>query len=242
MGLISPEYEFHQNVSSVRQPFFNIPGVRDLISGGLQHLDNNLAGSNFATQIMDQIFAIDKYVGFDLLGTSSLSVFRRWQSLSSDPKSLPTIVKLMWTDLATSAVVGTKGVLGHLNDGHKVVPINVRPVTQRITYKTQYGIPAFLLLLLIAILSITSLTATCFSKASIARLRRRIQQMSTGRIYTTFLYPEQSSLVMPSREWASKNGLRLIKVTNIGEADEPLLSESHFKVRDVASPARDGRL
>ncbi|KJZ73806.1 hypothetical protein HIM_06699 [Hirsutella minnesotensis 3608] len=239
-GLISPEYEFYKNVSSVRRPFFNIPGLRSTITG-LGFLSNNLAASNFATLVMDQVFDLDKDWGFDLLGRSSMSVFMQWQSLSSDATKSSKIIKLLWTDLATSAVVGTKGVLGHLNngmDGHKVVPINIRPVAQSITYKIPYGIPAFLLLLLIAIMSIASIIATCFGKASIARLRRRIQQMSPGRIYTTYLYPEQSSLVMPSKEWVKKNGHRLIKLTSISEADSLVASESRTKFQQEAHYAQ----
>ncbi|PWI64238.1 hypothetical protein PCL_11358 [Purpureocillium lilacinum] len=238
-GLISPEHRFHQNVSFVRHPFFNIPGVRSTV-GSLGTQSNNLAGSSFAAKVMDQVFNnIDLDRGFDLLGTASMSVFERWQSLSPDATKASNIIKLLWTDLATSAVVGTKGVLGHLNNDprDKVTPVYIAPLGHSITYDIVYGIPAFLLLLLMAITGIMCMIAICFSSANIARLRCRLQQMSTGRIYTTYLYPEQSSLSMPSKQWAEKNGSLLIRLTSIGQAEGRPALDTQSRLQEARQSA-----
>ncbi|RXG41775.1 hypothetical protein VDGE_30527 [Verticillium dahliae] len=55
------------------------------------------------------------------------------------------------------------------------------------------------------------------SVASIGRLRRRIGQLSVGRVFTTFLYPENSTLTMPSGEWRNGNGEKTITVRTIAE-------------------------
>jgi hypothetical protein len=225
-GLISPEYESHENVSSIRQQFFHPPGTSAGFAAGLYNnaaVGSNLPASNFAKMAMDQVFALGGGSWpFDLRGLSSMAIFTRWQSLSPNTTEAANILKLMWTDIAASAVVGTKGALGYLNNGGKdeAVAINIRPIGRQITYKLLYGIPAFLLLLCIATIWLIMLIAMCFGKASIDRLRRRMYQLSPGRIYTTYLFPQFSSLTMLSKEWREKNGAHLVKLTNVGENGE----------------------
>lgn len=236
-GLISPKYESHTNISSVRQPSFYIPGRHR--SGHLgQAFSDNLPSSLFATAVMDKVFELDDKWHFDLQGSASTSVFRRWQLLSQDAVTATTIIKLMWTDLATSAVVGTKGTLGHLNQrkGEEVVQVLVTPIKRGITYNIPYGIPAFLLLLCLATISIASLLSTCLQSANIGRIRLRLHQVSVGRVYTTQLYPEDSSLSMPSKEWSQRYGSRQLRLTNICEEDELTESERQHNISGEKEP------
>ncbi|SPO00359.1 uncharacterized protein DNG_03204 [Cephalotrichum gorgonifer] len=224
-GLISPEYEAHENVSTVRQPFFYIPGVSAGLAPGLPpsslHSGNNLPGSTVATSTMNEIFNLDPDRPFDLHGAASMSIFTRWQSLSSDSTGASTIIKLLWTDLAASAVVGTRGALGRLNKGEdETVPVEISPLRRRITYDLLYGIPAILLLLFIVMTGLIAVISTCLGKVSVSHLRLRMLQLSSGRIFTTFMFPQNSSLTMPSGEWSEKNGSRLVKLGSISERDD----------------------
>ncbi|KAJ3498075.1 hypothetical protein NLG97_g1406 [Lecanicillium saksenae] len=237
-GLISSDYQSRQNLSSVRQPYFFIPGYRSLFGRFGPKPLPNLASSIFASRTMDQVFAFDDHGGFDLQGSSSTAILRRWQSLSQNATSAATIIKLTWTDLASSAVVGTKGVMGRLNkDKSDSFPhIQVSPIERTITYRFSYGIPAFVLLLSFILVGITSMISACLQNAGVARLRLRIHQTSVGRAYTTHLYPDDSSLTMSSREWRESNGYRPLKLTHICAGEELGQSERQHDVQSGKEP------
>lgn len=119
------------------------------------------------------------------------------------------------TDVAASAVVGTRGILGEVNSGVKPAgPILVRPVGNRITYDVRYGIPAALLLLWLGVIAVAAVCCTCCcgGRAGFAALRRRIHQVSVGRVFTTFLYSDESTLTMSAKQWRQANGEKLITV------------------------------
>lgn len=234
-GLISDDYESHENVSSVRKPIFHIPGVSEglgaeTLNPGLPYA-NNLPGSDFAAKVLNEVFQIDGDWPYDLRGTASMSLFDRWQSLSTDSSDAAKIIRLLWTDLAASAVVGAKGALGQRNSGGGVgVPADFRPFARRVTYNPLYGIPAFVFLLFIAIILSTALATMGLGKASIALVRQRIRQLSAGRIFTTYLFPKESSLTMESSEWRSMHGASLVSLGSTGtrhtssEPESPLQS------------------
>ncbi|KAM0269840.1 hypothetical protein ACHAQH_009634 [Verticillium albo-atrum] len=217
-GLISQEYESRENLTTVRQRYFHIPGYSTNAASLSGAESSNLPAADFAQTTMNTVIDLSgKSWPFDLLGTASMAIFRRWQTLSPDPEKAAQVINLMWTDLAASAVVGTKGSLGGMNTGDQPANLRVRPVGRRITYDLLYGIPAFVLVALISFITLISLINTCFRKASIRRLRRRIGQLSVGRVFTTFLYPENSTLTMPSGEWRNANGEKTITVRTIAE-------------------------
>ncbi|KAK4461311.1 hypothetical protein QBC42DRAFT_330110 [Cladorrhinum samala] len=229
-GLVSPEMAKKPNVTSVRKPHFNLIGTS--IEAGLPSLLNledtqsdNLAGASFAQTVMNTVFKVVAEASdadtwgvwpTDLKGLGNLSMFRRWQALSQDSALVPQIINLMWTNIAASAVVGTRGVLGEVNSGiNPAGPIPVRPIGNRITYDVRYGIPAALLLSWLGVIVVAAVCcSTCCGggRTGFAELRRRIQQVSVGRVFTTFLHPEESTLTMSAKQWAQENGKRPIMV------------------------------
>jgi hypothetical protein len=220
-GLISHENESRENLTSVRQRHLHLPGYSTSTAAQIRTNSptvDNLPAADFAQKVMNTVLDISEETWpFDLRGTASMSIFRRWQMLSPDPEKAAQVINLMWTDLAASAVVGTKGSLGQMNTGDHPASIQVRPIGRRITYDIRYGIPAFFLAALLALIVLVSLINTCFRKAGIGRLRRRIGQLSVGRVFTTFLYPEESTLVMSPGEWRRKNGKKTISVQVVAE-------------------------
>ncbi|KAK1753215.1 hypothetical protein QBC47DRAFT_415924 [Echria macrotheca] len=214
-GLISPSYTSRPNISTIRQPHFHIPGYstgtlpRTLESGFIT--SDNIPGATFAQVAMNTVLGgqltTDDWP-FDYRGTASMAIFERWRELSPDADSAASIVNLMWTDLAASAVVGTKGV----HDNKQETQVMVRPRGTRVTYDVRFGIPALFLLLAVGIIVVVVLAVTCFGKGGLATLRRRIGQLSVGRVFTTFLYPEESTLTMRAGQWREANGLKTITV------------------------------
>ncbi|SPO07433.1 uncharacterized protein DNG_10127 [Cephalotrichum gorgonifer] len=220
-GLISDEYEKHDNVSALRQPQIYLPGYApaNLPPSLSATMGSNIPGSDFASLTMNTVFGLSgNEWPFDLLGAASMAIFTRWQNLSSTPEKATDIINLLWTDLAASAVVGTKGVLGSFNDGAEAAEVKVRPIGHRITYNLLYGIPAFILGLVLLLLLAQMLFAMCFGQASMARLRLRYQQLSPGRIFTTVIFPQYSSLTMRRQEWEPANGGMKIKLGSFVEA------------------------
>lgn len=91
----------------------------------------------------------------------------------------------------------------------------MRPIGNRITYDVRYAIPAVFLLLWLGVIVVAAVCcSTCCGggRTGFAELRRRIQQVSVGRVFTTFLYPEESTLTMSAKQWAQENGNRSIMV------------------------------
>lgn len=214
-GLISPEYESRDNVSSLRAPHFHLPGYYGTLGQTLSSATlDNYPGSDFPSRAMNTVFNLDHEWPFDLLGSANMAIFTRWQDLSGDPERAAEIIRLMWTDLAASGIVGTKGVLGPVNNAEsgEVAKIKVRPIERRITYNYLYGIPAFIVLLALFAFLALLFFSLCFGKSSFAKLRLRIQQLSPGRIFTSFLYSDSSNLTMRSSEWAHANGIKNVTV------------------------------
>lgn len=214
-GLISPEYASHNNVSSVRAPHLYLPGYVAFLKPTLDiGMTDNYPASDFPSRIMNSVFDLNTDWAFDLVGRANMAIFTRWQNLSAKPETASNIIKLLWTDLAASAVVGTKGVLGPMNDegSGDAASIRVRPIENKITFNYLYGIPAFILAMFLILIFIVMLFSVCFGKVTLAKLRLRLQQLSTGRIFTTFLYPDASNLTMRSKEWAKGNGNTTVTV------------------------------
>ncbi|RYP09063.1 hypothetical protein DL765_008585 [Monosporascus sp. GIB2] len=220
-GLISPNYESWNNVPSLRAPHLYLPGFSSAADvhvsefGTGSQTSYNLPGTDFATTVMNTVLALNGPLQqnwpFDLIGSSSMAILRRWQELSWEPSKAGHIINLLWTDIAASAVVGTKDALGHLN-AETPMHIMIRPYGKRVTFNLLFGIPAFILAGAIAALIFIALICTCFGGASLTRMRLRVKQVSIGRVFTTFLYPHTSNLTMTSSEWRRSNGEKTVRV------------------------------
>ncbi|KAK0614017.1 hypothetical protein B0T14DRAFT_291539 [Immersiella caudata] len=224
-GLVSPEYATRKNVTTVRKAHFNLIGTSEPSAFGADgsdtiHIgsDQNLAGADFAQKSMNTVYRAVAAGGewpIDLRGAASMSVFRRWQNMSADAATAGKIIDLMWTDVATSAVVGTRGMLGEVNSGTKPAgEVLIHPISNRITYDVRYAIPAAILIVWTGVIFLIALLCTCCcgGRAGFKTLRRRIEQLSVGRVFTTFLYPQESTLTMPAKQWRPSNGLKTITV------------------------------
>ncbi|GKT57918.1 LOW QUALITY PROTEIN: hypothetical protein ColTof3_05257 [Colletotrichum tofieldiae] len=238
-GIISPEYATRPNISTVRQPVFHLPGYSDSIGGAALGGPNgimryNIPGSDFASDVMETLFggstsdggAMGSSWPFDLAGAANMPVFKRWQAVSNDSERVSEVIKLVWTDVAASAVVGTKGVLGSVNNGaaEEAVTITIQPVGKRIKFCWVFGIPAFVLLLVMSSIAVVLVLSAVLKSSTIAVLRHRLQQLTVGRVLTTFLYPEHSNLIMSSKDWSRLNG---DKAVDLGEVPQrSLVSEN----------------
>lgn len=225
-GLVSPAYTDFPNISFVRQPALYLIGYSGPDGPSLTDQSNeNMPGSDFPVAAMNTIWgsmgSVDSSWPFDVVGRSSIAVFKRWQTLAGSTTTAGSILNLIWTDLAASAAVGTKGVLGPVNRGTagETVPVSVSPLVHRIKYHYLFGVPAFLLAAAVILGTAIVLVSAYMGHASIARIRMRLQQVSAGRILTTLLYPEHSTLGMSPDEWSVRSGSKQV---NLGDTPVPV--------------------
>jgi hypothetical protein len=159
----------------------------------------------------DGIYPIVDYSGY-----SNMAMFVRWQNLSKTAGDASTIVNLIWTDLAASAVVGTKDILGPGNTGSAddIVQIAVQPIVSRIKYRYLFAIPAYVLIAAILIIISIAFLTLVFGRSNLEIMRRHLYHSSAGRVLTVFLYPEDCNMKTTSKEWSQAVGTRDIDLSN----------------------------
>ncbi|KAK0716066.1 hypothetical protein B0H67DRAFT_645739 [Lasiosphaeris hirsuta] len=229
-GLVSPGYEKFPNVSVIRQPSLYLPGHSDtgIFEGAgafgpsISYLGQSYAGADFPVSAAETIYSSSTISGisdsswsFDMLGHSNMAVFMRWQNLSGTASEASKIINLLWTDLAASAVVGTKGVLGTNNAGaaeDDTAVVYVNPSLRVIKYRYAFAIPALILLLIVVLATSAALFFWILNLSSIGRLKLRVQQLASGRIFTVTLYPESSNFFMHPSEWSALNGSKTVSL------------------------------
>ncbi|KAL2148902.1 hypothetical protein VTH82DRAFT_1588 [Thermothelomyces myriococcoides] len=167
------------------------------------------------------------------------------------------MINLIWTDIAASAVVGTKGILPPLSPSSPVarrspqedtrleeqpVPvIHITPVVPLTRYHTLYGIPAFALLVVLVTLTAGALAAWWTKTSTLDKMRIRLQQLSAGRIFTSVLYPSESDFRMPPKQWSQISGFKTVRFVD-GEGGQEsagagaAANREQEVLRDMQSP------
>lgn len=239
-GIISSEYEQNPNVSALRSSSLYLPGWIDPSSMSILDLhdsDENLPASDFAVGALGASYCVTSDGGSGCIGSSgqdysgatNMAMWAKWQNLTRNAADASIIPNLIWTDVAASAVVGTKGVLGPGNTAqNNLVAISVTPTIQKIRYHWPYAIPALLVAFMLILITSLALIVTCFRGIGFQRMRLHLHQISPGRIYTNFLYPGQGIMTMRSREWGRTLGRKQIDLSG----------EWPFPVENMTEPGK----
>lgn len=222
-GLVAPRYQNISNLYNIRtlaQSRLYVPGWVDPEgSTGFNPEGNTLfsredvAGSDFAAAALSSTYCSQREAtcspAFDYFGQSDLAMWARWKDLSSSARTASLIPNLIWTDISASAVAGTKGIKGTINGGSESNWPRVVPFQSIVRYHYAYAVPAALAaVLLLAILCSALVMALVAGRGSLATMRRHLQQLSPGRIYTVLLLPERegSNLQMCGKDWNRRFG------------------------------------
>lgn len=116
-------------------------------------------------------------------------MYRRWKELSRTAEGTAEILNLAWTDLASNAVVGTRG----LHDVRTKVPPSldkrgtaastpspktpaVRYLQKLSRYRWSYGIPALIVLFLTFLIAFATLASTLTGRANMRRMRQYLKR------------------------------------------------------------------
>ena len=227
-GLISSPDQGNISLYVLQQESLYLPGYPLGPFSSLGGYDN-LPGSEFYSKGVSTIFGLSSALtlnGLDIpdySGEISLALLRRWQRLSRTAGSTGKILNLIWTDLASNAVVGTRGLHGAIAQGSSSLesrdimsaPASNTPAVKfmqrRVRYHWPYAIPAFIVLFLTTVIAIVSLVITLIGRAGTSRIRRFLNKTSQGRILITYLYGrkgETAAQVRPESRVRTRSSTR----------------------------------
>jgi hypothetical protein len=220
-GLVSPKYENHPNVSTVRQESLYLTGYFAPYADGFSPIGKqNLPASDFYHQAMEAAYstsvgALGEVQVLDYTGQNNMAVWARWQKLSNSTATAPLIPNLIFTDYAAAAVVGNKGVLGPGNvAANNLVPLPVTPTISVIRYHWPFAIPAFLVIAgLIFFTAVAAIVMLC-RRHNIDRLRMHLNQLAPGRIFSAFLSPEPGAMTLNAEAWNRAMGKLVIDLSD----------------------------
>ncbi|EAQ87388.1 hypothetical protein CHGG_04007 [Chaetomium globosum CBS 148.51] len=231
------------NLTTVRQPTLRLPGIvtaESALSGGdyvSAKQGQNLPGVDFYVRALQNVFGIRRpgavgYEGYaDYSGQSSLALYRKWQGLSGSAEGVAEVVRLVWTDIAANAVVGTKGwglddpvAAGRVAGGGVVTQkrdgaggkvndkVLVTVYRRRVRYRLPYMVPAAVVLALAIVVLGTWLVLLVMGRTGPAKMRRLLDATSPGRILGGFLWPNKAATLRGTDEWVKTVGTRVVIV------------------------------
>lgn len=113
-GLVAHNVERLDSYSYVQREHLYLPGLAwETRNLGLS--SDNIPGSKFHCDALGSSYSVGteglKAGQQDYTGASDFAMFARWQELSKTPTAAAKIINLIWTDVATNAVVGTRSWL-----------------------------------------------------------------------------------------------------------------------------------
>jgi hypothetical protein len=248
-GLVSSHWGNHENVTTVRQQSLYLPGYSQGGSTTQYSIGSeNLPGSDFFSGAMGTAYSVSAgdigTGGLDYSGATNMAMWAQWQNLTKSTKTAAIIPNLIFTDNAAAAVVGIKGVLGPGNTAQKnLVPLAVTPTVSKIKYHYLFAIPALTAGLLLVLITLVAFVTVCLGRGGIGRMRLHLQQLSPGRIFTTFLYPEQGGMTIRSKDWNRQMGKKMIDLSREYPlaADVMLPPEKGFRITEHQRSGSDDR-
>jgi hypothetical protein len=244
-GLVSSDYANAPNITTLRSPHLYLtfwPGFTSLSSDykASSYLPAALGLGAIMGAVWDtQVTAVSS-LGEDFLwnGYLDLKLLRRWQILGQNAKTASLVPALVWTDIASNYFTGSRGWLSdniiprpYNNDTpsglSKTDTATDKPVTtkvptfqaeRKVLYHWPYGVPAFLMcLILLLLLPITFFAAIT---GGVKDVRRYLSMLSAGRLLL-HISPDESKpsasagvdyYRMPYKRWARTKDLGMSKV------------------------------
>jgi len=234
-GMTTPESASGPNISTTQHEYLYLPGYSAMgaLSAGPVSKSQNLAGVDFYHSAMAQAYDIDAQSSSasvsgvpDYSGKTNLALYSTWQGYSRDEGNVSKIVNLVWTDLVSNSVVGTKGHLPAAplrnlqeRDGEGATAEARVPVTtyhRRIRFHIRYGIPAFVVVVLFAVFGFLGFGMMVIGRASPSKMRLYLDSTSAGRLMTAFLFPNEYPVPgAPTRTWIRGVGRKSVVVGGV---------------------------
>lgn len=141
----------------------------------------------------------------DYSGKTNLALYKLWTDLSQTPGDASKIINLIFTELAATATVGTKGDATTTASDSSSMPA-VTQYTKKIKYNLLYGIPAILILLAVVVIATAAFFMWMSARFSLVMMRQLLNQTATGRVATNLLYPTLCDPAAGTKQWVAEAG------------------------------------
>ena len=235
-GLVSPESASKLGLSTLRKEHLWLPGTGNLDSLHTSPDNKNLPGVDFYGSALAGAFGVglDSKGFFDYSGTSSISLLVQWQNLSRTLTGTAEALNLIWTDIASNYVLGTRSMATSATGGDSanetetsVPDTSVIFYANSIRFHMLYGIPAFLTLAMTLLVCVFALASIFLQGSGQRRMTKFLNWTSTGRIFISLNQDSDGSVIFlspkPSKMWTEEEGRHEITVMEQveGETAEP---------------------
>ncbi|KAL2840417.1 hypothetical protein BJY01DRAFT_257408 [Aspergillus pseudoustus] len=235
------------NISTLAADRLYLPGYMDPtypVNRGLTSVPSttsqNLPGVEFYNQALQMAYTVG-VTGYepeaDYSGADSHALYAKWQRLSKTAEGTASIINLIWTDVATNAVVGTKGwglsataatqgipsssarekraVEGGSVSSDANVPITV--YGSHIRYRIPFAVPAFVTLGITTLLLGLLIVLLIMRRTGLTRMRSFLESTSVGRILSPFIQPADATRGAepePDEKWIKRVGTQKVLITS----------------------------
>ncbi|KAL8727319.1 MAG: hypothetical protein Q9181_005751 [Wetmoreana brouardii] len=214
-GLVDDRYETAEGLATLRAEKFWLPAIYSSATI-LSSIDSIASNSAFGSALNDLYLHAATGSAYsqlaDYSGLYNMALSRLWGNLSTSPTTASRIINLIYTDIISTAVVGTKSAIRH--SSARAGPrtpntlVQVTEYTRQIQYNWLYAIPAAVTVAATVLALLFVLVMTIISRFSISYMRQLLNQTSTGRIVTNILYPELSHPTAPTSKWIDEAGFQ----------------------------------
>ncbi|KAI9821500.1 MAG: hypothetical protein M1832_003348 [Thelocarpon impressellum] len=235
-GLVDEKFAGDRSLWRVRGDSMFLPGVSPLLA--LDDLQDSLVGAAVPGAAWTSLLkwtelssdSLTELAG-DYSGQTTFALLSLWQRLSRDASSAPRIVNLIYTDLLSSALIGSRSRLDPAASAAAATPADVSTFdvvtySRRVQYQLVYAIPAVIILALWLAVLAFALFSVIFSRFSFRRLRGLVNHTGAGRAFTTGNVSEFGSPAQRTCSWLKRDGRSVVKYLDGGEATDNV-EETH---------------
>ena len=233
-GLVASQYQNRSDLNTIRSAHLYLPGFADNFSTVPRRGYQNLPGVTFHTDALGPAYSLSSSTAWsgtqDYSGKVDLGLYIKWQALSADPSTAGKIIDLIWTDVAANAVLGARGSIpssfsenpqkresnSFNSQQQNSAQVRVTVYEQRVHYHRLFAIPAFVALFLTICVALGAFVSAIIGNARPARIQHYLTHLSSGRILSTLLYPDECEPLADSSTWVSKVGTKRIAMPRNG--------------------------
>ena len=227
-GLVSPESAHQMGMPTLRQESLWLPGFANGVLSTKPSYQN-LPGVQFHTTALAGTYDNEPGAAsgfFDYTGARSYSLLRKWQQLSSTAGGTAEMLNLIWTDIAANYVLGTRSATTSAASEMKAPHFPVIFYKTRVGFHLMYGIPAFITLLMTALVCVFAAGSILLKGSGPRRMTTFLNWTSTGRIFTSHLPDDDTNTIFVplkrTEKWTEEEGRQEITVTDREREEETI--------------------
>ncbi|KAH6616190.1 hypothetical protein B0J18DRAFT_298292 [Chaetomium sp. MPI-SDFR-AT-0129] len=222
-GIVDDRYNNTPGYNFTRAPSLYLPKSMLTLNIQTGEAVDMLAGASAPWEVLDYTMseAFDRRVGTYVPtynGANNLALQAKWASLSKTAEGAATALRLVWTDLMASAVVGTSHLAGtekvainkRAADDAAAVDPETRIVTtygRKLAYDMRFAIPAIVLLCAWLAVFVFGIVLVTVHGHLPSHIRKLLNDTSVGRIAATMVDADTKALLATSTDhWVKSAG------------------------------------